>query len=420
MAEQNTNTVNRRGFLKASAMASTAAAAFHVVPSNCLGRDGQVPPSNTVTTALVGCGRRGAAGLGCVGSHKMIAYCDVDTSHLKGEVDNKTYFTDFRRVMEKKDLDVVAISTPPHWHALVCIAAAEAGKDIFCEKPMTKFIAEGRAVANAVAKHKVMFQIGTFKRFSNSRSQGHIENHKIIKHGLLKDASDVLCFCGARNRTGQTALEEQPVPSTLDYDFWLGPAPYKPYNSARVHYSNRFYWDYEGGDLTNFGAHSVDPWQWSFAKDETSPVKARPCAPWPQHPDAVGAFSWVELTYADGVRMVINGGKGKKKYDGPKGKSNVNKNDLDEAGRKKLAELPDPDPLVSFADAVRTRKQAGGNAESSHRVCAAMHLANIAIRVGREIQYDPEKEQIIGDEEANRLVNIPMRRPWKLPEQYLG
>jgi hypothetical protein len=196
---------------------------------------------------------------------------------------------------------------------------------------------------------------------------------------------------------------------------WLGPAPYKPYNSQRVHYSNRFYWDYEGGDLTNFGAHSVDPFQWTFAKDDTSPVRAEPCAPWPQHPDAVGQYGWAELTYADGLKMVITGGGWKKKpYDRPVERKMLSASDLDEEGRKKLAELPDPEPLIRFGEAVRTRQTAGGNAESSHRVCTAMHLANIAIRMGRAIQYDPIAEQIIGDDQANRLVNIPMRAPWRL------
>jgi len=405
------NTITRRRFL---GTAAATAGVFSIVPRHVLGGAEKAAPSDTATYAVVGNGKRRDAGIGCLGSRKKIAVCDVDTKHLGGEADNKSRYTDYRRLLERKDLDVIAVGTPPHWHALVCLHAAQAGKDIFCEKPMTKFIAEGRAVADAVKKHKVVFQIGTFGRFGNSKNRSHIINHKIIKHGLMKDLDGTVVFCGAKNRTGRTNLTEQPVPPTLDYDMWLGPAPYKPYNSQRVHYSNRFYWDYEGGDLTNFGAHSVDPFQWSYAKDETSPVRAEPCAPWPQHPDAVGQYAWAELTYADGLKMVITGGGWKKPYDRPKKRSMVSESDLDEAGRKKLAELPDPEPLVPFAEAVRTRKQAGGNAESSHRVCTAMHLANIAIRMGRTIHYDPVVEQIVGDEEANRLVNIPMRAPWHL------
>ncbi len=405
------NQVTRRRFLGASAV---SVATVSIVPRHVLGGPGQDAPSDTATYAVIGNGKRADAGIGCLGARKKIAVCDVDTKHIGGEPDNRTRYTDFRKLLERKDLDVVAIATPPHWHALAAIYAAKAGKDVFCEKPMTKFIAEGRAVVEACQRHNVVFQIGTFGRFGNSKKQDHVVNHKIIKHGLLKDLGGTVAFCGAQNRIGKTDLRQEPVPSSLDYDMWLGPAPYKPYNAQRVHYSNRFYWDYEGGDLTNFGAHSVDPFQWTFAKDDTSPVKAEPCAPWPQHPDAVGRFAWVELTYADGLKMVITGGSWNKKYDRPVERRMVGASDLDEQGRQKLADLPDPQPLIPFSEAVRNRKLSGGNAESSHRVCAAMHLANIAIRMGRTIHYDPVAEQIVGDEQANRLVNVPMRSPWRL------
>ena len=407
-----TDQITRRRFLHGAA---ATAATVTIVPRHVLGGRGRkAAPSDTVTYAVIGNGRRKDSGIGCLGARKKIAVCDVDTRHIGGEPDNKTRYTDYRRLLERKDLDVVCIGTPPHWHALPCIHAAQAGKDIFCEKPMTKFIAEGRAVADAVERYGVVFQIGTFKRFNRSGDKSSIVNHKIIRHGLIKDLNGVVQTAGAKNRIGKTALPEQPVPDSLDYEMWLGPAPYKPYNAARVHYNNRFYWDYEGGDLTNFGAHSFDPFQWTFAKDHTSPVKAVPSASWPQHPDAVCQYSWVELTYADGLKVIITGGKGGRKWQGEKKKSMLSEADLDEAGRRKLAELPDPPPLVPFGQAVRTRQQAGGHAESSHRVSTALNLANIAIRMGRTIHYDPVKEQIIGDEEANRFVNIPMRAPWHL------
>jgi hypothetical protein len=216
-------------------------------------------------------------------------------------------------------------------------------------------------------------------------------------------------------RLGNTALPEKPVPPELDYDLWLGPAPYKPYNPERVHYKNRFYWDYEGGDLANFGAHRVDPFQYKYAKDETGPVEIEPYGPWPQHPDAVGPWGWVELKYADGLRLVLETGKWGKKYDRPAG----GKPTLSDEDKKKLDALPDPEPLLRFGDAIKAGKQAGGNAEASHRATTNLHLANIALRVGRKIRWDPEKEEIVGDEEANRFVNIPMRAPWHLPTELL-
>ncbi len=405
--------LTRRGFL-------ATATALTVVSRNVLGGEAAAPPSDTVTGALIGNGSRGKGSWGAMGIKdcRLLAVCDVDYKHLvpdpkalklePAQAEKVEKATDFRRLMEMKDLDVVCIATPPHWHALICIAAAQAGKDIFCEKPMTKFIAEGRAVVNAVRRYGVVFQIGTFGRF-----KGGVESHKIIKNGLLDGLKGVVQRGGVPLRVGRVDLAPQPVPPNLDYNMWLGPAPFKPYNAARVHYSNRFYWDYEGGDLTNFGAHRMDPFTWTFAKDSTAPVEAEPHAP-PAHDDAVGPWGWVELTYADGLKFVIENGKWGRKYDRPVERQSVSAKDLDEAGRKKLAALPNPEPLVSFADAIRTRRQAGGNAEAAHRGITAMHLANIAIRVGRKIRFDPVKEEIVGDEAANRLVDQPMREPWHL------
>jgi len=394
---------SRRRFLAAAG--STVAAAT-IVPRYVLGGQEQPPPSETITYGVIGNGARKDAGLAGNKAFRRVAVCDVDVARIGGEPDNKTRFTDFRRMVERKDIDVVCIGTPPHWHAIPCIVAAQAGKDIFCEKPMTKFIAEGRAVADAVRRYGVVFQIGTFGRFNKDLR----ETHKICASGLLKDLSGVVDFAGARNRVGNPALPEQPVPPGLDYDFWLGPAPYKPYNKARVHYSNRFYWDYEGGDLTNFGFHSYDPLQYKYAKDETGPVEIEPFAQWPQHPDAVGVYRYVVLTYADGLKIVVHPGK-KPEIAGTR---TVRKEDLSPEDRKKLDAMPDPPPLVQFAEAVKTRQQAGGNAESSHRTSTALNLANIAIRLGRKLRWDPVAERIIGDDEAQRFVDIPMRAPWHL------
>jgi myo-inositol 2-dehydrogenase / D-chiro-inositol 1-dehydrogenase len=409
------NTISRRGFLAAGA--ATAAVAT-IVPRHVLGGARKAAPSNTLTYAVIGNGKRRDAGIGCLGASKKIAVCDVDTGpeHLGGEPDNNTRYMDFRKLLERKDLDAVCIATPPHWHALVSIHAAQAGKHVFCEKPMTKFIAEGRGVVEACKKNKVVFQIGTFTRFGNSKNKAIVENHKIFQHGLLKSADGIVALSHAQNRTGNPALREEQVPSVLNYDMWLGPAPWKPYNVKRVHYQNRFYWDYEGGDLTNFGAHSIDPNFWDFAKDDTGPVKIVPHAPWPQHPECIGKYNWVELTFADGLRIIVHPDKGPAGYEGLTNKTMASAADLDEEGKKKLAALPDPEPLLSFGEAIRAGggKLAGGGAESSHRGTTALHLCNIAIRMGRTIHWDPVKEQIVGDEQANRLVNVPMRAPWHL------
>ena len=403
--------ITRRKFL---ATGAAAWATVTIMPRHFLGGAAYAAPSDTLTYATIGNGERKDAGIGCLGKCKKIAVCDVDTKHLGGQPDNETRYTDFRKLLERKDLDVVCIATPPHWHALISIYAANAGKHVFCEKPMTKFIAEGRAVVEACKKNKVVFQIGTFSRFGDSHKKELVENHKILKHGLLKDASGIGVVLKVQNRVGKPDLPEEPVPANLDYDLWLGPAPYKPYNAKRVHYQNRFYWDYEGGDLTNFGSHQMDPNHWIYGKDETAPVKAEPYGPWPQHPDCLGKYGWIELTYADGLKIVVSSGSWGKAYDRSFKRALVSAADLDEEGRKKLAALPEPAKLLTFGEAIRAGKEAGGGAESSHRATTALHLCNIAIRMGRTINFDPVKEQIVGDEQANRLVNVPMRAPWHL------
>ena len=186
----------------------------------------------------------------------------------------------------------------------------------------------------------------------------------------------------------------------------------KPYHPHRYGGTHRGYWDYEGGGLGDMGHHHYDPLTWLYGKDDTAPVEIDAHAP-PAHSDACGMWGWIELTYADGFTFVHESGEWGEKYTRkePRG---VSLDDLDEESRRKLEAMPDPEPLVSFAEAVKTRGPAGGNAEAAHRTACVMHLANIAIRVGRKIRFDPVKEEVIGDEEANRLVNIPMRAPWHL------
>ncbi len=406
--------VNRRQFLKG---AVGAAAVFTIVPRHVLGGPGQTPPSETFGGALIGCGGRGNGTFEAMGLEaRKLAICDVK---FVGRDDNKTVYTDFRRVLERKDIDVVAIATPPHWHALISIAAMEAGKDVMCEKPMTRFIAEGRAVADAEKRYRRIFQVGTFGRFDASRGRNNILTHKIMKSGLLKNCKAVHIKRGGlkvREWSGMVNATPQPIPKSLDWDMYCGPSPLRPYHPHRFGGSHRGYWDYEGGGLADMGQHHFDPVQWVFAKDDTSPVEVEAYAP-PAHPEACGMWGWVELKYADGLTFVMDSCEwpedGKPSYD-RKQPRDVSLSDLDEEHRKKIEGMPDPEPLVSFAEAVKTRKRAGGNADAAHRCATLLHLANIAIRTGRKFRYDPVKEEIIGDEEANRLVNQPMRAPWHL------
>ena len=402
---------SRRDFLKASA----AAASFMIVPRHVLGGPGYTPPSETFGAALIGCGGQGNGTLRALSQGlnvRTLARCDVK---FLDRADNKTVYTDFRRVLERKDIDLIAIATPPHWHALISIAAAEAGKDVLCEKPMTRFIAEGRDVVEAFRRYGRMFQVGTFGRFGASRNPQHVLTHKIMKSGLLKKCDAVHTKAGGlkiKEWSGRPNLNPRPVPENLDWNMYVGPSPMKPYVKPRTGGTHRGYWDYEGGGLSDMGQHHFDPVQWTFAKDDTSPVEIEAHAP-PAHPEVAGMWGWVELRYADGLTFVMDSREWGKPYD-RKEPRNVRIEDLDESARKKVAEMKNPEPLLSFAEAVKTRRQAGGHPEAAHRCATLLHLANIAIRTGRKIRYDPVKERIIGDEEANRLVNQPMRAPWHL------
>jgi len=394
----------RRRFLQGS---TAGIAAATIVPRNVLGQ-GQTPPSEEFGGALVGCGGRGGATFQGMGPNvRLLARCDVK---FLGQADNKTIYADYRRVMERQDIDVVAIATPPHWHALVSIAAMESGKDVLCEKPMTRFIAEGRAVADAEKRYGRIFQIGTYGRFGANRL-----THKIMASGLLKRCNAVHIARGGynvRRYCGKVQYETSAIPESLDWNMYCGPAPLRPFNRQRFGGTHRYYWDYEGGGLGDFGQHKFDGPQYAYAKDHTSPVEIEAYAP-PQHPEAAGLWGWVEARYADGLTFVLESGEWGEPY-ARKQARGVSINDLDQESQEKLDAMPDPEPLVSFPEAIRARKRAGGHAEASHRCSTLLHLCNIAIRMGRKIRYDPVQEQIIGDGEANRLVYQPMRAPWRL------
>lgn len=404
--------IPRRRFLQGTAAAS---AAFSIVPRHVLGGQDHVPPSETFGGALIGVGGRGPGTFKTMSrglNVRELARCDVKWLE---RADNKTTYADFRRVLDRSDIDLVAIATPPHWHALISIAAAEAGKDVLCEKPLTRFIAEGRAVVEAFHRYGRILQVGTFGRFRASREEDSILTHKIMKSGLLKKCPAVQIKRGGfkvEQWSGRPNLQPQQVPKNLDWDMYCGPSPLKPYVPERTGGTHRGYWDYEGGGLSDMGQHFFDPIQWIYAKDATSPVEVEAHAP-PAHPEVCGMWGWVELTYADGLTLVLDSGEWGEPYDRREVRG-VKLDDLASGDREKVERMPDPEPLVDFAEAIKTRKQPGGNAEAAHRCATLLHLANLAIRTGRKLRYDPVKEEIVGDEQANRLVNQPMRAPWHL------
>jgi predicted dehydrogenase len=384
-----------------------------------LGGPGEESPSETLAGALIGCGGRGPGTVGGLGPGvRIVACCDADRSRAanraKSYGENVQVETDFRKVVERTDLDVVAIATHPGWHALISIAAMEAGKDVLCEKPMTRFVAEGRAVADAERRFGRIFQIGTYGRFG-----GNQKLRKIFESGLLEKCDTIIVQRGGKKVgqwSGKVRYTVQEVPSQLDWNLYCGPAPIRPYQSHRFGGTHRGYWDYEGGGLADMAHHQLDRLAYEYGRDLTAPVEITPHAP-TAHPEACGLWGWCEMKYADGFTLVLDSGEWGQPYDRlkekNKGEGDIRKM-LSEEDQRKLDEMPDPEPLVRFPDAIRTRRQAGGNAEASHRVATIYHLANIAFRTGRQLRFDPEKEEFVGDDEANRLAYQPMRSPWRL------
>jgi len=424
--------LRRRDFLRTCAVGAGAVAVPYILPSGALSQ----PSANEVTVrAVIGVGGMGNAHLGNLINRfqgqkdiRLGAVCDVNRARMEGALkrcldagaDTKGY-TDFREVLDRDDIDVVYVVTPPHWHALVSIAACQAGKDVYCEKPFTKFIAEGRAVAEAVDRYGRVFHIGTAGRY------GHRAYRKLIASGLLGAPVRVNMThrkynYKVREWSGRTDLKPEPVPPELDWNMWLGPAPVKPHNTDRWN-GGRFrgYWDYDGGGFADMAAHFFDPVIYFMGYDDTGPVEIEAVAPWPAHPEACGMWESITYTFADGNVICCTSGESGKEdppdipwIEGPKGKV-MQDGKTDPPGLfDQLGSVPEPPPMLDWESALRERKQPGGNAWVSHRVASVLHLGNLAIRLGRKLRWDPAKEQFIGDEQASQFVNIPMRAPWHL------
>ncbi len=417
--------ITRREFVKRS---SVAAAALAIVPRSVLGGQGYTPPSDELTNAVIGVGGMGQGHLRYEGA-RLLAVCDVDTDHLAQALEivgpGVKGYTDFREVLERSDVDIVHIVTPPHWHSLMSIAAAQAGKDIWCEKPMTRTIGEGQKVVDAVRRNGRIFRINTWFRFRSiyygiGKPVKPIK--KAVESGLLgwpltATVSGITGFNWKFYWSGKTFLPPQDVPQVLDYDMWLGPAPFKPYHPHRVHGTFRGYWDYDGGGLGDMGMHYLDPVQYLLNKDDTSPVRIEADCP-QQHPDACSSWRRIELVYADGCKIILDGANRDREapfLEGPGGRLYPGmRSDIPELD-KKLSALPDPAPqLMDFHHAVRTRTRFSLNEENAHRSCTLVNLAKIAVRLGRPLSFDPEKQRFLGDPEANRLIHQPMRAPWHM------
>jgi predicted dehydrogenase len=410
---------SRRTFLKNSL---GAVGAFTIVPRHVLGR-GYLAPSDQLTKGVIGMGEIGKVHIG-YGGTRVVAICDVDQRHLaeaKELLNNGVKaFDDYRELLQLPEVDIVHIATPPHWHGIMAEEAARAGKDIWCETPMTRTIGESKRVITAVQQYGRIFRLNTGFRFEGNfygLNTPVKPVKKLVNSGLLGWPLTVTLgpqtgFDWPLKWTGKTNLPGMPVPPELNYDRWLGPAPYKPYHPHRVHQTFRGYWDYDGGGLGDMGQQYLDPVQYLLGKDQTSPVSVEIDAP-QQHPDAVGMWKRITYTYEDGCRIILDG-EGRDEnvpfIAGPAGKLYPGfRSDIPDLERK-VATYPDPPAQITdFITAVRERQQFALQEENGHRSCTLVNMGKIALQLGRSLTFDPQQQLFLSDDSANRLMDPPPR-----------
>jgi predicted dehydrogenase len=415
---------NRRNFIKSIGTLSL----FTVVPRSVLGR-GYVAPSDQLTKGIIGVGNMGRGHISYDGT-RVVAMCDVDKKHLSQAAslvkEKINLYGDFRSLIQDRNVDIVHIATPPHWHGIMAAEAAKAGKDIWCEKPMTRTIGEGKRLVEAIQQNGSIFRLNTWFRFKDpfyGLGTPVKPLKKLVQSGMLGWPLKVTIskhtgFDWKFFWVGKTHLEPQAVPEELDYNMWLGPAPYKPYNAHRVHGTFRGYWDYDAGGLGDMGQHYIDPVQYILDKDHTSPVKVEVDAP-QQHPEAAGIWRSITYTYQDGCQIVLWGGdfgvENTPYIAGPKG--NVYKNFVCDIPdwEKKLADYPEPaSQNTDFLECIRNRQKFALNEVNGHRSCTIVNMGAVALRLNRTLNFDPVKQEFINDPEANQLLDEPMRAPWSI------
>ncbi len=445
--------LNRRSFLKRTTAAASAAVAFPaIVPSSVLGANA---PSNRVAMAFIGVGNQGTGDMqGFLRDDRLqaVAVCDVNRGsagywsgtvrgreHAKQLVD--TYYAekknipaykgcdayeDFRDVLARDDIDAVEIATPDHWHAAITVAAAQAGKDIYCQKPLSLTIEEGRAMVDAVKRYGCVFQTGSQQRSDHNFRRAC----ELVRNGRIGKLETVKCGLpgGTPDYSGGLGISTAPapVPDGFNYDLWLGPAPAEPYSPARCHVNFRWILDYSGGQLTDWGGHHPDIAQWGMGTEDTGPVKII---------NAKGRFAdgplwntateyYFECIYANGVKLIIsNRTRGGVTFEGTDGKVWANRGTHKASSEAIMQSVIEPheihlyqsnDHFRNFIDCVISRREPIAPVETAHRSITLAHLGNIAMLTGRDLTWDPEAEQCINDPGANAMLGRSWRAPWHI------
>ncbi len=443
---------NRRQFLRQTSLGLGAGAILPNIFLNKTFAATGANPSELIRVGIIGTGGQGVSNMRAI-IKNTVAVCDVDKSHAasaaamveKATGRKPTIAQDYRRILEDKSIDAVLVATPDHWHALPSIEACLAGKDVYCEKPFTLFIEEGKRLVQAARRHGRVVQCGSQQR-SDAR---FLQAAEYVRNGRLGKIKRVLVGLVGVNWTKDPLVADSAPPADLDYEMWLGPAPARPYNKQRVHYYFRFFWDYSGGQMTNWGAHHLDIAQWALGMDESGPVEITGRGEFdPEKRFEVPSAFGITYRYANGVTiecrspvpkvasvipdqkqhvMEILDGKDEFTgciFEGEKGLLYVNRGAI-QAWPDGVLETPLKESDVrlyrstshhqNWLECIKTRKPPICEAAIGHRSASVCHLGNIAVRTGRKIQWDPVKEVIVGDAEAARMTTKEYRAPWKLP-----
>ncbi len=404
--------LTRRAFLQG---AGVAIAAPYVITSNALGGEGRPAASERITIGGIGMGGRGSGDLGAFMGHEevqVLAVCDVRKGQregIKARVDARygnqdcAAYNDFRDLIARGDIDAIVNGTPDHWHALTSIAACRSGKDVFCEKPLSLTIKEGRAMVEAARRYGRVFSSGS-QRVLGDYGGGARQ----VQKGELGQIHK--CYVNVGGPPMQCNLPGEPVPDDIDWDLWLGPAPWAPYNSFRCGRAYglsgkgfRSWYDYSGGMMTDWGGHKFGGAMFALGLDHTGPVEITP--PDDEHELLTYRFECGVLMY--------HGGGGNIRYEAAEGNvPGLTWKPSEEALNRDYqgtGGLPG-----DFLYCVKTRERPFRDVETAHRVATVCHLGNIAYELKRPLRWDPVKEEFPGDEEANRMTWRPMRAPWRL------
>lgn len=430
--------VNRRGFLRTSTVAAGTLYGGLVV-SRALGQTARA--SERVRLGVIGCGGMGRGDLDTFFLNPEVEcpiVCDVDDANLaeasklverkRGKAPETT--KDFRTILDRKDVDCVLVATPDHWHALPTVLACQAGKDVYVEKPLATSIREGRAMLTAAEKHGRVVQMGTQWRSSKSMAEAvdYVQSGKLGKVTLVRGWAyhDWLPACPKK--------PDGPVPSGVDYDLWLGPAPKRAFNPNRFHFNFRWFWDYAGGLMTDWGVHLINVMLWAMGPQPPRSVMSsggnlNVDEAWETPDNQIAVYEFPDYLlvweHKNGVGIGLNSRPWGISFTGSKATLFLTDAGWEvQSERRKEGEEPKkfagsgdarPAHVRNFLDCVKSRQQPVENLKVGHHVSTVAHLGNVAQRAGRKIYWDAEKERVKDDKAADRLIGVEYRAPWKLP-----